>query len=128
MIEKDKELEELFLSSAPDLTDDVQFMAVLERKMNAVEFLKQEQEAQKRSYRLAIGVALVLGICCGVGLCCLPLDMITFQIPECLSKFMPQPQLLFTAGLALLTSASVVSVSMLVFHLKFYSRSERINI
>ncbi|MCQ2268031.1 MAG: hypothetical protein MJZ83_04080 [Bacteroidaceae bacterium] len=113
MIEKDKELENLFLSSAPDLTDDEQFMTALERKMNAVEFLKEEQENQKRSYRLAIGVALVLGVFCGVGLCCLPLDMITFQIPECLSKFMPQPQLLFTAGLALLTSACVVSVSML---------------
>lgn len=128
MIEKDKELEELFLSSAPDLTDDVQFMAVLERKMNAVEFLKQEQEAQKRSYRLAIGVALVLGVFCGMGLFCLPVEMITIQTPACLSKFMPQPQLLFTAGLALLTSTCVVSVSMLAFHLKFYSRSERINI
>lgn len=128
MIEKDKELEEMFLSSAPDLTDDVQFMTALERKMNAVEFLKEEQENQKRSYRLAIGVALVLGVFCGVGLCCLPLEMITLQIPAWLSKFIPQPQLLFTAGLALLTSASVVSVSMLVFHLKFYSRSERINI
>lgn len=126
MIEKDKELENLFLSSAPDLTDDEQFMTALVRKMNAVEFLKEEQENQKRSYRLAIGVALVLGICCGVGLCCLPLDMITFQIPECLSKFMPQPHLLFTAGLALLTSTCVVSVSMLAFHLKFYSKSENL--
>ena len=126
MIEKDKELENLFLSSTPDLTDDVQFMAALERKMNAVEFLRQEQEDQKRSYRLAIGLALVLGIFCGMGLCCLPVEMITIQTPAWLSKFIPQPHLLFTAGLALLTSASVVSVSMLAFHLKFCSKSENL--
>lgn len=126
MIEKDKELENLFLSSTPDLTDDVQFMAALERKMNAVEFLRQEQEDQKRSYRLAIGLALVLGIFCGMGLCCLPVEMITIQTPAWLSKFIPQPNLLFTAGLALLASTCVVSVSMLAFHLKFYSKSENL--
>ena len=54
MIEKDKELENLFLSSAPALTDDEQFMTALERKMNAVEFLKEEQENQKRSYRMLV--------------------------------------------------------------------------
>lgn len=126
MIEKDKELENLFLSSAPDLTDDEQFMTALERKMNAVEFLKEEQENQKRSYRFAIGLALVLGVFCGMGLCCLPVEMITIQTPAWLSKFIPQPHLLFTAGLALLTSTCVVSVSMLAFHLKFYSKSENL--
>lgn len=115
MIEKDRELEELFLSATPDLDDDVQFMAVLERKMNAVEFLKQEQERQRQGYRIAIGLALVLGVCCGVMLCCIPMEVITFQIPDWLGRFIPQSQLFLTAGLALLVSIGVVSISMLAF-------------
>ena len=62
---KDKALEELFLAQKPHFTDNVDFMSALTKRLDAVEFLKQHQEATIRRYKLAMVVAFVVGIISG---------------------------------------------------------------
>ena len=62
---KDKALEELFLAQKPQFDDNAAFMARLNRRLDAVEFVKQHQEAVIRRYRMAMVVTFVVGIVCG---------------------------------------------------------------
>ena len=62
---KDKTLEELFLAQKPHFTDNADFMSALTKRLDAVEFLKQHQEATIRRYKLAMVVAFVVGIISG---------------------------------------------------------------
>ena len=62
---KDKTLEELFLAQKPQFTDNADFMSALTKRLDAVEFLKQHQEATIRRYKLAMVVAFVVGIISG---------------------------------------------------------------
>ena len=62
---KDKALEELFLVQKPHFTDNTDFMSALTKRLDAVEFLKQHQEATIRRYKLAMVVAFVVGIISG---------------------------------------------------------------
>ena len=63
---KDKALEELFLEHKPHFDDSDAFMASLTKRLDAVEYIKQHQEATIRRYKMAIFVALVVGIVSGV--------------------------------------------------------------
>ncbi len=65
MMEKDNTLEELFRDYRPELADSNLFMERLQRKMEAVEYIRQVQEQQTRRYRSAILAAFVLGILAG---------------------------------------------------------------
>ena len=62
---KDKALEELFLAQKPHFTDNADFMSALTKRLDAVEFLKQHQEATIRHYKMAMVVAFVVGIISG---------------------------------------------------------------
>ena len=62
---KDKALEELFLAQKPHFNDNADFMSALTKRLDAVEFLKQHQEATIRRYKLAMVVAFVVGIISG---------------------------------------------------------------
>ena len=62
---QDKTLEELFLAQKPHFTDNADFMSALTKRLDAVEFLKQHQEATIRRYKLAMVVAFVVGIISG---------------------------------------------------------------
>jgi len=62
---KDKALEELFLAQKPHFTDNDRFMASLTSRLDAVEFIKQQQETTIRHYKMAIVVAFVVGIVSG---------------------------------------------------------------
>ena len=62
---KDKALEELFLAHKPHFDDSDAFMASLTKRLDAVEYIKQHQEATIRRYKMAMLVALVIGILCG---------------------------------------------------------------
>lgn len=66
MIE-DKELKELFLAAKPKFDDSDKFIVQLNRRLDAVEYLKQHEERTIRRYHYAIIAALVLGILCGGG-------------------------------------------------------------
>ena len=62
---KDKELEELFLAQKPHFDDNKAFMASLNKRLDAVEYVKQHQEATIRRYKWAMVAAFVVGIISG---------------------------------------------------------------
>ena len=62
---KDKELEELFLAQQPHFDDNEAFMASLNKRLDAVEYVKQHQEASIRRYKWAMVAAFVVGIISG---------------------------------------------------------------
>ena len=62
---KDKALEDLFLAQKPHFDDSDDFMASLTKRLDAVEYIKQHQEATLRRYKMAAVVAFVAGIISG---------------------------------------------------------------
>lgn len=62
MMEKDDTLAQLFNSYTPDLQDKDDFMDRLQRKLDAVEFIRQRQEKQLRLYRYGLLAAFALGM------------------------------------------------------------------
>lgn len=62
---KDKSLEKIFLTQKPVFNDQDIFLQKLERKLEAVEFIKQYEEANLRRYKYAMIAAFVLGIVSG---------------------------------------------------------------
>jgi hypothetical protein len=64
---KDKALEELFLAHRPHFDDSDAFMESLTKRLDAVEYIKQHQEATIRRYKLAVVAALVVGLIVGSG-------------------------------------------------------------
>ena len=62
---KDKELEELFLAQQPHFDDNEAFMASLNKRLDAVEYVKQHQEVTIRRYKWAMVAAFVVGIISG---------------------------------------------------------------
>ncbi|MCR4914850.1 MAG: hypothetical protein K6A96_03750 [Prevotella sp.] len=63
---KDKALEELFLAQKPQFDDKVDFMAKLTRRLDAVEYVRQHQEATIRRYKMAMVAVFVVGIVSGI--------------------------------------------------------------
>ena len=62
---KDKALEELFLAKKPHFDDNEAFMASLNKRLDAVEYIKQYEAATIRRYKLAMVLAFVVGIISG---------------------------------------------------------------
>ena len=59
---KDKALEELFLAQKPHFDDHDAFMTSLTKRLDAVEYIKQHQEATLRCYKMAMVAAFIAGI------------------------------------------------------------------
>ena len=62
----DKALEDLFLAQKPQFDDKDAFMASLTKRLDAVEYIKQHQEATLRRYKMAVVVAFIAGIISGI--------------------------------------------------------------
>ena len=62
---KDKTLEKLFLTQQPHFDDQADFMAALAHRLDAVEYVRQHQEATLRRYKLAMVAAFVVGVVSG---------------------------------------------------------------
>ena len=62
---KDKALEELFLANKPEFDDKDAFMASLTKRLDAVEYIKQYQEATIRRYKMVAVVAFFAGLVVG---------------------------------------------------------------
>lgn len=62
---KDKSLEKIFLTCKPAFDDQDIFLQKLERKLDAVEFIKQYEETRLRRYKYAMIAAFVLGLVSG---------------------------------------------------------------
>ena len=63
---KDKALEELFLANKPHFDDSDAFMASLTKRLDAVEYIKQHQEATIRRYKMVVVIAFIAGIVSGI--------------------------------------------------------------
>lgn len=62
---KDESLEKIFLTQKPVFNDEDIFLQKLERKLEAVEFIKQYEEANLRRYKYAMIATFVLGLVSG---------------------------------------------------------------
>ena len=62
---KDKALEELFLAHKPQFDDKAVFMDRLTKRLDAVEYVRQHQEATLRNYKKAVVAAFIVGIFSG---------------------------------------------------------------
>lgn len=62
---KDKALEDLFLANKPLFDDNDAFMASLTKRLDAVEYIKQHQEATIRRYKMAVVAVFIAGFVVG---------------------------------------------------------------
>ena len=114
---KDKALEELFLAQKPHFSDHADFMAALTKRMDAVEYLKQHQEATIRHYKILMVVAFVVGIVSGgvaIGyVLSTPADvpLFTFQVQTGFLLWLAENSRLIAAtGLSLLMMMGIISI------------------
>ncbi len=118
---KDKSLEELFLAGKPHFDDKTAFMAKLTRRLDAVEYLRQYQEATIRRYRMAVVAAFVVGILSGgVAIAFLlstpaNVPLFTFSVQNAFLVWLAENSRLISAtGLALLMSFGIFTVINIV--------------
>jgi hypothetical protein len=116
-MEKDKALEELFQAQKPTFDDSADFMAALTKRLDAVEFIKQHQEATIHRYKMAMVAAFVVGIVSGgvtiAFLLSTPADVPLFTFDEqseVLQWLSDNSRVIFATILALLMSLGIVSV------------------
>ena len=114
---KDKALEDLFLAQQPHFDDNEAFMASLNKRLDAVEYIKQHQEATIRRYKMALVVAFVVGIISGivtiVYMLSMPAEMplFTFQVETgVLSWLAANSRILTSTALALLVTLGLITI------------------
>ena len=114
---KDKALEELFLAQKPHFSDHADFMAALTKRMDAVEYLKQHQEATIRRYKMMMVAAFVVGIICGAVsityVLSTPADvpLFTFQVQTGILLWLSEnSRILAATSLSLLLTLGIISI------------------
>ena len=114
---KDKALEDLFLAQKPHFSDNADFMASLTKRMDAVEYLKQHQEATIRRYKMMMVVAFMVGIFSGaisIGyILSTPADVPLFTFPVqtgFLLWLAENSRLIAAIGLSLLMTMGIISI------------------
>ena len=114
---KDKALEDLFLAQKPQFDDNETFMASLNKRLDAVEYIKQHQEATIRRYKMALVVAFVVGIISGAVTIAFVLStptavpLFTFRVQTgWLSWLATNSRLLTTMALSLLVTLGLISI------------------
>lgn len=113
----DKALEELFLAQKPHFTDNADFMASLTKRLDAVEFVKQHQEATIRRYNILMVAAFVVGIISGAVTMAFVLSMptdiplFTFQTQTSFLLWLAgNSRIIVTIALSLLMSFGLISI------------------
>lgn len=113
---KDKALEELFLAQKPQFTDNADFMAALTKRLDAVEFIKQHQEATIRRYKMVMVAAFVVGIISGALAIALVLSspaepLFTFSIQSTFLLWVAEnSRLIVATAIALLMTIGTISI------------------
>ena len=114
---KDKALEELFLAQKPHFSDHADFMAALTKRMDAVEFIKQHQEATIRRYKILMVAAFVVGIISGgvsiAYVLSTPADvpLFTFQVQTGILLWLSEnSRILAATSLSLLLTLGIISI------------------
>lgn len=126
----DKALEELFLAQTPHFTDNADFMALLTKRLDAVEFVKQHQEATIRRYKMLMVAAFVVGIISGAVTMVFVLSMpteiplFTFQTQTSFLLWLAgNSRIIVTIALSLLMSFGLISIVSNVQDIMHYSRT-----
>ena len=116
-MEKDKKLEELFLTQKPTFDDQADFMSQLTHRLDAVEYVRQHQEATLRRYKLAMVAAFVVGIVSGAVTMAFvlstPVDvpLFTFSVESSILLWIAEnSRIIATTALALLMSFGIMSI------------------
>lgn len=132
-MKKDKALEELFLAARPTFDDGDAFIARLEKRLDAVEYLKQHEEACIRRYRYAMLAAFVLGLVLGGGAIALMLAMpaeqplFTFGTESglllLLGQYSRYAALVLVSGLVCLAVVSIVNIVVDLLNLRDQTRA-----
>ena len=114
---KDKALEELFLAQKPHFSDSDAFMAVLTKRLDAVEYVKQHQEATIRRYKMMMAIAFVVGIISGAATIAIVLStppdvpLFTFQVQTGFLFWLAEnSRLIVTTLLSLLMTLGIISI------------------
>ena len=114
---KDKKLEELFLAQKPTFDDKADFMAKVTRRLDAVEYVRQHQEATMRRHKLAMVAAFIVGIVSGAitmaFVLSTPADvpLFTFSVESSILLWIAEnSRLIATTALALLMSFGIMSI------------------
>ena len=114
---KDKALEELFLAKKPHFDDHDAFMANLTKRLDAVEYIHQHQEATIRRYKMAMIAAFVVGIISGavtmVFILSRPADvpLFTFQVQTSILLWLAEySRPIAATGLALVMTLGMMSI------------------
>ena len=114
---KDKALEELFLAQKPNFSDNADFMAKLTKRLDAVEYIKQHQEATIRRYKTLMVASFVVGIISGAVsiayVLSTPIDvpLFTFQLQTGFLLWLAEySRLIAATGLSLLTTLGIISI------------------
>jgi hypothetical protein len=106
-------------SAAPQPTfdDKAEFMATVTRRLDAVEFVRQHQEATLRRYKLAMVAAFIVGIVSGAVsiafVLSTPVDvpLFTFSVESSILLWIAEnSRLIATTVLALLMSFGIMSI------------------
>ncbi len=113
---KDKALEDLFLAQKPHFDDSEAFMASLTKRLDAVEYIKQHQEATLRRYKMAAVVAFVAGIISGaiamIYILSTPMDVpvFTFRNQFFLLQWLSvNSRFITAAAVSLLTTVGIIA-------------------
>jgi len=116
-MKKDKALEELFLAQKPQFSDKADFMAALTKRLDAVEYLKQHQEATIRRYKILMVAAFVVGIVSGsvsiAYVLSTPADvpLLTFQVQTGILLWLSEnSRILAVTSLSLLLTLGIISI------------------
>ena len=116
-MKKDKTIEDLFFAQKPHFSDNADFMALLTKRMDAIEYLKQHQEATIHRYKMMMVVAFMVGIISGAisiaWILSTPADepLFTFQVQTGFLLWLAENSRLIAAtGLSLLMTMGIISI------------------
>ena len=114
-MEQKDTLQELFNGYTPDLGQEDLFMQHLEKKLQAVEYIKQMQDRQLKRYRYAIIAAFLMGVIVSGGLLVYIMDnpigqpTISFGIHSMPFLFLEQnSRMISLTGLSLLMGTGII--------------------
>ena len=114
---KDKALEDLFLAQKPQFDDSEAFMTSLNKRLDAVEYIKQHQEATIRRYKMALVAAFVVGIISGAVTIAFVLStpavvpLFTFRVQTgWLSWLAANSRIITATALSLLVTLGLISI------------------
>ena len=114
---KDKALEELFLAQKPHFSDNADFMAALTKRLDAVEYVKQHQEATIHRYKMAMVAAFVVGVVSGAVTIAMVLSapvnvpLFTFGVQSGILLWLAEnSRLIATTLLTLLMTVGIVTI------------------